>query len=141
MRVWLLGFTTTALMSCTAAPDDPQQDAAAPDAAQTDGGTAASDAGTAPMPPVCDVVAPTACPDPMPRYADVEPIFQQRCLSCHDGKGKEWPLVDYAHIASWFREIQAAMLQCKMPPLDSGVTMPVEEREAILAWIRCDLPR
>jgi hypothetical protein len=33
------------------------------------------------------------------------------------------------------------MLSCAMPPPDSGLTMPVEEREALLRWIRCGRPR
>jgi len=89
----------------------------------------------------CDVVAPTACTDPDLSYADVEPIIARRCLGCHDGSGPEWALTDYRHVADWFSDIRSMMLSCSMPPPDSGMTMPVEERETILHWIRCDYPR
>jgi hypothetical protein len=32
------------------------------------------------------------------------------------------------------------MLNCSMPPLDSGLTMPTEERQLLLHWIRCGYP-
>jgi hypothetical protein len=93
--------------------------------------------------PGCDVVAPRACPDPKPTYtADVEPILQERCIGCHSGMPNgPWPLTSYTHVASWFAELQGAMLSCAMPPPDSGVPMETEERETILTWIRCNLPR
>jgi hypothetical protein len=90
---------------------------------------------------VCDVRAPSECADPDMTFADIEPIIAQRCLGCHDGRGDQWPLLDYGHVAAWFIEIRSAMLSCAMPPPDSGLTMPVEEREALLRWIRCGRPR
>lgn len=93
-------------------------------------------------PETCDVMAPTACPDPPPRYADVQPIFQERCIGCHSGMPDgPWPLTSYAHVASWFGEIRGVMLTCAMPPADAGISMPTEEREEILTWIRCGFPQ
>jgi hypothetical protein len=97
--------------------------------------------GGPPSAPVCDVDPPTQCTDPMPTYADVAPIFQQRCLGCHDGRGDEWPLTSYGHVADWFIQIRDAMNRCAMPPPDSGITMPTAERELILLWLRCGFPR
>jgi len=98
-------------------------DASAPDASQPA--------------PACDVVAPTSCPKEPP-YADVQAIIERRCVSCHDGKGEEWALSSQAHVAVWYVEIRAAMTRCTMPPPASGITMPTEERELILQWLRCN---
>lgn len=110
-------------------------------------GSTALDAGAgsvdpdAAAPMECDVTAPTRCPEPPPRYADVEPIFQQRCVGCHYGMPDgPWPLTSYGHVASWANEIRGQVLACTMPPPEEGVPMTVEEREAILTWIRCGVP-
>ncbi|WP_224244574.1 c-type cytochrome [Hyalangium gracile] len=87
------------------------------------------------------MTAPTSCPEPAPRYADVAPIFQQRCVVCHNGSGGPWPLDDYGHVSDWQDSIRDYVRECIMPPSDSGVTMTVEERVAILTWLRCGLPR
>jgi uncharacterized membrane protein len=94
------------------------------------------------MPPqVCEVVAPTECPDPAPRYADVAPIFEQRCASCHnDVAGSPWPLDTYDHVADWAPFVRDELVRCSMPPPDSGVTITPEERDLILVWIRCGYP-
>jgi uncharacterized membrane protein len=93
----------------------------------------------------CDLTAPTACPSDMPTYADVEPIFAERCVTCHAGPSGElcptcWSLESYQDIKHWTMQIRNQMLQCAMPPLDSGMTMPDAERMKILEWLRCDLP-
>jgi len=91
---------------------------------------------------VCTVTAPTSCPDPAPTYADVAPIFEQRCASCHSGEeGGPWPLKDYEHISDWQDVVRAEVLTCAMPPADSDVTIPDDERLRILTWIRCGLPK
>jgi hypothetical protein len=95
-----------------------------------------------PIPSSCGVMAPTSCPDPPPRYADVTPIFQQRCILCHNGTNDgPWALTDYEHIADWQEIIRADLLDCTMPPADAGVPITREERLAILVWIRCALPK
>lgn len=93
------------------------------------------------LPPYeCDVEAPTVCPDPPLTYADVEPIIRARCVGCHDEEPPEWPLTSYRHVADWNVEIRTEMLRCTMPPRDSGVEMPTDERERILTWILCGFP-
>lgn len=90
---------------------------------------------------VCAPTAPSECPNPAPRYADVAPIFEQRCASCHNGaKDAPWPLDTYGHVADWATVVRDELLQCLMPPEDSGVEMPPEERQAILVWVRCGAP-
>jgi hypothetical protein len=91
---------------------------------------------------MCSVTAPTSCPDPPPHYADVAPIFQERCILCHSGTiDGPWPLTDYEHIADWQDIIRGDLLDCTMPPVDAGVPITRDERLAILVWIRCALPR
>lgn len=89
----------------------------------------------------CDVVAPTSCPEPAPHYADVEPIFEARCIGCHGGVSGLWPLTAYSHAADWHDTIRSAMLACAMPPVDSGIHMPLSERQTLLTWIRCGYPQ
>ena len=91
----------------------------------------------------CGVVGPTECPSPTPRYADVATIVDQRCTGpCHSGLLAEgpWPLTDYPHVADWASVIRGELLSCAMPPADSGVAMSLDERLAILSWIRCGSP-
>jgi hypothetical protein len=104
---------------------------------QTGGG--GQGGGLTPQP--CTLVAPTACPSPDLRYASVEPIFRERCVVCHSGMpGGPWPLNSYGHVASWRDTILAALLDCAMPPADSGMTIPPEDSQLILEWIRCGMP-
>jgi hypothetical protein len=91
----------------------------------------------------CDAVFPTSCELPAPSYEkDVKGIFAARCATstCHDGRGEQWPLVDYAHVADWASEVRAMVGNCAMPPPDSEMEMPTEERQVILQWVRCNTP-
>jgi hypothetical protein len=92
--------------------------------------------------PVCNAVAPTSCPDPAPRYADVAPIFEQRCVSCHSPLWTgPWPLDTYKHVSDWQDTIRSNLLDCTMPPPDSDAGPLLDEESAkILAFIRCGLP-
>lgn len=90
---------------------------------------------------LCEIAAPTACPEPSPRYAEVAPIFAERCASCHLGaEGGPWALNDYGNVADWVDVVRADLLSCTMPPPDSGVPMTDGERLLILQWIRCGYP-
>jgi len=124
------------------------QSGAAPDAGEgvSDAGDGASDAAAGPRdaapPATCEVQAPTSCPEVAPRYDDVAPIFAERCVVCHAGNWNgPWPLNDYQHVADWEDTIRSNLLDCTMPPADAGVAMSRAEREQILTWLRCDLPR
>lgn len=117
---------------------------AAPGCGGGDAPPASADAGPvgpdAMRPPECTTTAPTECPSPTPGYADVQPIFAERCVVCHGMVEGRWPLDTYHHIVDWAPDIRAAMLDCSMPPADAGVPMTVEERQQILEWIRCGAP-
>jgi hypothetical protein len=86
---------------------------------------------------LCKLDPPTSCPDPPVRYADIAPVVQRRCLVCHDGRGPHWPLTSYQHVADWQDTIRATMLDCSMPPAEAALPMPLEERMALLHWVRC----
>jgi hypothetical protein len=90
----------------------------------------------------CTITAPTACPDPAPRYAEVAPIIGQHCASpCHWGApGGPWPLTDYPHVADWQDVVRDDLLDCSMPPPEANSTITDAERTAILVWIRCGAP-
>lgn len=93
--------------------------------------------------------APTACPDPSPTYEDVEPIFDEYCNSCHDGEDPNgpWPLESYTHIAAWHGEVRDEVLNCTMPPRDGeplerdGVPLPPDQRQLLMEWIFCGMPK
>jgi len=114
-----------------------------PPGRELDAGPVLPDGGTGDeQPSACSVPAPTSCPDPAPRYVDVAPIFERRCVTCHVGApGGPWSLADYGHVADWQDTIRVELRDCSMPPSDAGVPMTIEERVAILTWIRCGLPR
>lgn len=113
-------------------------DAARPDVSPSDAGVADA---ALPLPEGCPLTPPTSCPSPSPHYADVDAIIKSRCFACHDGTGEQWGLTSYEHVADWFNEIRAQMIACTMPPLDSGITMPMSERMEIVQWIRCGYPK
>jgi hypothetical protein len=134
-----LGHTKDATVSTTGDAElDPTQDARPPSASADAG---ARDA-TAVAPIVCSVRAPTSCPDPAPRYADVAAVIALRCESCHSPRWHgPWPLDRYEHVADWQDTVRANMLDCSMPPPDAGIAMADAERMVILNWLRCGLPR
>jgi len=94
-----------------------------------------------PEPTPCVVTAPTECPEPAPRWANVAPIFESRCASCHDGQPfNPWPLDSYEHVADWHDVVRDMLLNCTMPPVDSDEKLPPDERDTVLVWIRCGFP-
>ncbi len=119
--------------------------AACDDATGSTADGAPADAAPADAAPPADacvpVAAPTACPDPPVTYADVQPIVEARCLGCHWGQeGGPWPLTSYTHVADWQDFIRASLLDCTMPPRDSGVGMTATEKTTMLEWVRCGAP-
>lgn len=117
--------------SSTQAQDAGPGDSGVGDASQTPG-----------KPAACEVEAPRACQEPKPTYSDVEPIFKDRCVICHNGKaGGPWPLTTYGHVADWQNEIRDQVSRCTMPPADAGVAISDAERLEILMWLRCGLTR
>jgi len=121
-----------------AIPDAGSDDAA--DDASADGDSdAGSDAGEL----ACAPPASHVCPSPPPSFAnDILPIVVQRCDGCHDPNAPSgpWPFQGYDDVAGWATLIQPDLMDCTMPPPDSGVTLPAAERFLILSWIDCGIP-
>ena len=115
---------------------------AVPDPLAADGGVRASDAGDAAITVSCPVAPPTSCPDPTAiRYADVAPIIEARCASCHSPLwAGPWPLNTLSHVRDWTDDIRTNLIACTMPPRDAGIPMTQQERLTLLQWIRCGLP-
>lgn len=103
----------------------------------TSGGGPATDGGVA---EACAVMVPAACPAQVPRYADVQPTLQQRCVLCHSGQSGLWPLTTYQQVTDWYDSVRDDVADCSMPPPDAGVAMTNAERLLILTWIRCGVP-
>ncbi|MEN0060522.1 MAG: hypothetical protein AAGA48_00155 [Myxococcota bacterium] len=58
-----------------------------------------------------------AGPDSRPTFADVGPIFEQRCVGCHqDGGIGPFPLTDYDNAQMWAEASAAATAARTMPP-------------------------
>ncbi len=132
-RLTLGAVFALALLACES-DSEPDRDA---------GGEPASDGGVEGSEPfVCTIEPVTSCPDPAPRYADVEPIFKQRCVPCHvNNWSGPWPLDTYSHVADWAGEVRDRVRHCDMPPPEAGTPLPNEEAEKILTWIFCKTPR
>lgn len=114
-----------------------------PDADEPPAHHPAPDAGfeVGPPPPSCKPVETPECDiGPAIRYGDVQPIFNQRCVSCHYGMTDgPWPLTRYEDIVDWGVLIREDLNACVMPPADSNVTLPEDEKIKILTWIKCGL--
>ncbi|MFZ5893458.1 MAG: c-type cytochrome [Myxococcota bacterium] len=116
LRVWLVVSASVLLSSFACSSSEPEDEA-------------------------CTVTAPTACPTPAVTYADVAPIFSTHCASCHTGiANAPWPFNEYKDAADWQELIRANILDCTMPPKDSGVRLSNEDRLKILTWVRCGAP-
>jgi len=94
------------------------------------------------QPFVCRAEAATECPSPTPVYADVQPIIERRCVTCHSETSTgPWPLTSYQDVADWYDVVRDEVLRCSMPPPDSATPLTSAESQAILEWIRCGFPR
>ncbi|MET0343200.1 MAG: hypothetical protein ABW252_19485 [Polyangiales bacterium] len=126
---------------------DASLDASAVDASVDAGPPAPVDAGESSrgdgaVPVSCPVDPPTSCPDAgAPRYADVAPIVQRRCESCHSPFWSgPWPLHTVGHLRDWADDVRTNLINCTMPPPDAGVPITKDERLTLLQWVRCGLP-
>lgn len=129
-----------ALLACES---DVEPDLDAGDEPASDGGISASDGDVeAGEPYECNSEPVRECPDPPPRYADVAPIFEQRCAGCHvDNWSGPWPLDTYQHVADWASVIRDMVRTCTMPPPEAGTPLPNDDAQKILTWIFCKTPK
>lgn len=120
--------------AATTGPVDVGTETDASDDATSDAG----DAGAPCLPPTSMV-----CLEPSPSFAnDIVPILDTRCNTCHDGNIPDgpWPLHDLGDVLEWKGLVIESLLDCTMPPPDSGTTLPEVERQRLLAWIACGTP-
>jgi len=98
--------------------------------------------GSAPAGPACPLVSST-CPSRAPSYAEVAPIIQARCVSCHSPTGVEpnRPYETYAELTAPGVQIDilTQLRDCKMP-LPGTPSLSENERATLLAWLYCDAP-
>lgn len=109
--------------------------------AELDAGDDATGPGT--MAATCPPPLSTVCAEPSPSFAnDVVPILDARCNSCHDATIPDapWPLHDRQDVLDWKGIVVDSLLNCTMPPADSGSTLPENERQRLFAWFACDTP-
>jgi hypothetical protein len=83
------------------------------------------------------------CPATVPSYAtQIAPIFNARCNGCHNANDptSPWPLDNHSDVHDWRGTILDDLEHCAMPPPDSGMPLPDNERALLQAWLVCGAP-
>jgi hypothetical protein len=128
MRLISSALLLTSALACSPVPGPTD---AGIDAGPSDGGEMA----------VCALLATPDCNGPVPTYEQLKPLFNQACVVCHYGQvGGPWPLTSYQDLSDWQDAVRSEVLNCKMPPQDSGIPITFEERQKIFTWVRCGRP-
>jgi hypothetical protein len=83
------------------------------------------------------------CPSPPPSFvAEVNPIIQSVCVTCHGPGGIESarPYITYEDMASYgpFQTMYQQVLVCLMPQAPQMLT--VAQRQKLLEWFACGEP-
>ena len=86
-----------------------------------------------------------ACPAVAPSFAaEVDPIIQGVCVTCHSPGGMEAsrPLTTYAQITAPVNKGTAfgQLLDCLMPPANAPKPLTPAERQTLLEWFACGAP-
>lgn len=87
-----------------------------------------------------------------PRFhADVEPVLQRHCQSCHrPGEAAPMSLLSYEEARPWARAIQEAVALDRMPPWfadprygewSNAHRMSAEEKRTVVDWVEAGAPR
>ena len=90
----------------------------------------------------CPDDLPESCPSPAPGWAaDIAPVIEARCASCHvkGGVAASKPLTDHAQVFSRKGAVLNQVYACKMPPEGAEPLSPAE-RLALEAWLVCGAP-
>jgi uncharacterized membrane protein len=87
----------------------------------------------------CPDSVPTSCPSPAPTFAaDVAPLIQSHCTSCHR-PGQQIPtLGSYANVADTATQqhVFFRVQTCTMPPAPK-TPLTAQQRDTILSWLVC----
>lgn len=87
--------------------------------------------------PVDAATAP-ACPDAGPSFAaDIQPLLNRDCNTCHTPGSTLWPLVGYENVRDWSYSILLDVDGCRMPPADGGTALSSTDRSLLVSWIAC----
>ena len=62
---------------------------------------------------------------------DIVPVFNTRCVICHDNNSNYYPYTNYNEIKTRAQEVRAAIENGTMPP--NG--MPQSEKDLIYLWM------
>jgi len=95
-------------------------------------------------PPVCATVA-TDCSQPLASYEpQIAQLVERRCngVDCHshDNQAGIWPLDTYEELTEWSSTVLAVIEDCSMPPAESP-PLSIAEKQALSAWLACDVPQ
>lgn len=91
----------------------------------------------------CPPPASTVCVQPAPSFAaTITPILDRSCNTCHSDGNPDgvWPLQAWADVAAWSDLIIPDLVNCTMPPPDSGTSFPESDRQLFFAWLACGSP-
>jgi uncharacterized membrane protein len=89
----------------------------------------------------CSNACPIAtCPPQAPTYADVQPILETHCVTCHVAGGQEpqIPLDTYDGVKARASDVLFSIAQCVMPKPDDTVDqLSPDDRTTLEAWLVC----
>ena len=108
-----------------------------------DGGGASALGGAGGATIACTPPASTICAQPAPSFAaGSSPVVDRSCNTCHadDNPDGIWPLHAWADVAAWQQLIISDLVNCTMPPPDSGTPFSESERQQLFAWLACNSP-
>ena len=83
------------------------------------------------------------CPaDALTYDTGIGALLDERCSPCHAAGGVEAsvPLTDYDHAMREYMSIGSQLVTCSMPPAGSP-QLTIDERQQILDWLTCGIPR
>lgn len=97
------------------------------------------------------IVALTLSPLYGAGFADVAPVFEKRCVACHQkGEIGPMPLTSYAEIRPWAKAIRASVLKQSMPPwhadpaksahIANSRALTREEIDRVVRWVDAGAP-
>jgi hypothetical protein len=98
----------------------------------------------------CSQNVTATCPASPPSYlADIAPLIQARCATCHGPGGEEEDrnLTTYAGIVSLRDDVQNEVGTCDMPPeedMDDSkgiIALTADEQKLLLTWLACGAPQ
>jgi hypothetical protein len=90
----------------------------------------------------CPRDLPDACTDAPSYSATLGRIIQTECAPCHYAGSTiaKFDFSTYAGVSTNAGAFLGQLYSCHMPPPDSGLSVSLNEREELLAWLVCGAP-